>query len=77
MNMLNVSGSEIMNSVRDFFYYVFNEFAALWYWPVIVVGLMIIAFVIMLFLIWSSYENKILRSVNKINNYFLSKPFIT
>lgn len=77
MFLLNATGLEIMNSIRDFFSFVFSEFAGLWYWPIIVIGLMVLAFIVMLILIGSSYENRILKSVNKINTYFLSKPFIT
>ena len=77
MLLLNATGLEVMNSIRDFFSFIFSEFAALWYWPIIVVGLVVLAFLIMLILIGSSYENRILKSINKVNTYFLSKPFIT
>ena len=77
MFLLNVTGLEIMNNIRDFFGFVFKEFAGLWYWPIIIIGLMVLAFIVMLILIGSSYENRILKSINKINTYFLSKPFIT
>ena len=77
MSLLSATGAEIMNNVKSFFDFVFGEFSALWYWPIIVVGLVVLAFIIMLILIGASYENRILKSINKINTYFLSKPFIT
>ena len=40
-------------------------------------GLMLLAVIVMAFLTKFSYENRILKSVNKLNKYFLSKPFIT
>ena len=67
----------IIVSIRDFFQLVFVEFADLWFWPIIIVGLMVLAIFVMAFLVGFSYENRILKSVNKINSYFLTKPFIT
>lgn len=67
----------IMESVIDFIQLVFVEFADLWFWPAVTVGLMVLAVIVMSFLVGCSYENRILKSVNKINSYFLTKPFIT
>ena len=77
MFQLGATGSEIMTSVRDFFQLAFSELVNLWFWPIIFIGLMLFACIILFILIGTSYERRILKSVNKINNYFLSKPFIT
>ena len=77
MFLLGASGPSIMNDVRDFFQLVFTEFADLWFWSIVVIGFMILAIIVMSFLVGFSYENRILKSINKINSYFLSKPFIT
>jgi len=77
MFQLGATGEEIIVSIRDFFQLVFVEFADLWFWPIIIVGLMVLAIFVMAFLVGFSYENRILKSVNKINSYFLTKPFIT
>ncbi len=77
MYLLGFAGTEIMKSVRDFIQTIFVVFAGLWYWPVVFVGLMILAVVVLFTLVRKSYENKILKSVNKLNKYFLAKPFIT
>lgn len=71
------NGNDILNKVTSFIEEVFLDFATLWYWPVILIGLMLLATFVMAFLVGFSYENRILRSVNKINAYFLQKPFIT
>ncbi|MBQ3213757.1 MAG: hypothetical protein IJB10_01955 [Clostridia bacterium] len=77
MFQLGATAESIIESVRDFFDLVFLEFSALWFWPVVVLGLMLLAVIVMSFLVGFSYENRILKSVNKINSYFLTKPFIT
>lgn len=71
------TGNDILNKVTRFIEQVFIDFTTLWYWPVILIGLMLLATIVMAFLVGFSYENRILKSVNKINAYFLSKPFIT
>lgn len=68
---------EIMDQIRNFFSQVSIAFAELWFWPVVLLGLMILAVIFLAFLTKFSYENRILKSVNKLNKYFLSKPFIT
>ena len=68
---------DVIVSIRDFFQLVFVEIADLAFWPFIILGLMLASIAVMGVLIGLSYENKILRSVNKLNSYFLSKPFIT
>jgi len=77
MFLLASTGENILNAVRDFFQLVFVEFADLWVWPVVVIGLMLLAVLVMSFLVGFSYENRILKSINKINAYFLNKPYIT
>ncbi len=77
MNQFGATGAEIVDSVRIFFEKVSAVFVELWYWPVIFLGLMILSVVVMSFLVRFSYENRILKSVNKLNKYFLSKPYIT
>ena len=77
MFLLGASGQSIINDVRDFFQLVFTEFTDLWFWPVIIIGLLVLAIIVMAFLVGFSYENRILKSINKINSYFLAKPFIT
>ena len=77
MFQLGATAESIIESVRDFFDLVFLEFSALWFWPIVVLGLMLLAVLVMSFLVGFSYENRILKSVNKINSYFLTKPFIT
>ena len=77
MFQLAATGEDIIASVRDFFNLVFVEFADLWFWPIILIGLMLLAVLVMSVLVGCSYENRILKAVNKINAYFLSKPFIT
>lgn len=77
MNLLGLSGSEIVDSVRNFIVNLFVTLAQQWFWPAIFVGLMLLAVVVMTALIRGSYENKLLKSINKLNKYFLAKPFIT
>ena len=77
MFQLGATAESIIESVRDFFDLVFLEFSALWFWPIVILGLMFLAVLVMSFLVGFSYENRILKSVNKINSYFLTKPFIT
>lgn len=77
MNKLALAGADIVNSVREFFITVFDEFAGLWFWPAIFLGIMVLAVIVMSFLVKFSYENRILKSINKLNNYFVAKPFIT
>lgn len=69
--------AEVMDSIRSFFQQISAVFAELWFWPVVMIGLMLLAVIVMSFLVKYSYENRILKSVNKLNKYFLSKPFIT
>ena len=68
---------EVMDSIRNFFTQISTAFAELWFWPVVMLSLMLLAVIVMAFLTKFSYENRILKSVNKLNKYFLSKPFIT
>ncbi len=77
MNLLGLSGSEIVDSVRNFVVNLFVTLAQQWFWPAIFVGLMLLAVIVMVALIKGSYENKLLKSINKLNKYFLAKPFIT
>jgi len=77
MQNLCLTGAEIISKVKDFFWLAFSEFVSLWYWPIIIIGLMLVVSIVLFSLIGASYERRILKSVNKINNYFLSKPFIT
>lgn len=77
MNLLGLSGSEIVDSVRNFVVNLFVTLAQQWFWPAIFVGLMLLAVIVMVALIRGSYENKLLKSINKLNKYFLAKPFIT
>lgn len=77
MFQLGATAESIIESVRDFFDLVFLEFSALWFWPIVILGVMLLAVLVMSFLVGFSYENRILKSVNKINSYFLTKPFIT
>lgn len=77
MFLLGATGPTVMNDIRAFFNNVFVEFAELWFWPAVILGLLVLAIIVMIFLIKYSYENRILKSINKINSYFLSKPFIT
>ncbi len=77
MGSLAATGVEVVESVRSFFQKVSLVFVELWYWPIIFLGLMVLSIVVMSFLVKFSYENRILKSVNKLNKYFLSKPFIT
>lgn len=75
--MLGLGGSEIVDSVRNFVVNLFVTLAQQWFWAAIFVGLMLAAVVVMVALIRASYENKLLKSINKLNKYFLAKPFIT
>ena len=68
---------DVIVSMRDFFQLVFVEIADLPFWPFLMLGIMLCAIAVMGLLIGLSYENKILRSVNRLNSYFLAKPFIT
>lgn len=76
MNLLGAI-EDVIVSMRDFFQLVFVEIADLPFWPFLMLGLMLSAIAVMGVLIGLSYENKILRSVNRLNSYFLAKPFIT
>ena len=53
------------------------EFLGLQYLALIVLGLFFLAMLVMIMGIKSSYESKILKSIDKINKYFSKKPFIT
>ncbi len=75
--MLGISGVDIVEAVRNYVEKIVSVFVELWFWPVIFLGLMILAVIVLGTLVKKSYENKILKSVNKLNKYFLSKPFIT
>lgn len=77
MNLLGLSGSEIVDTVRNFVVNLFVSLAQQWFWPAIFVGLMLLAVLVMISLVKGSYENKLLKSINKLNKYFLAKPFIT
>ncbi|MBQ3047667.1 MAG: hypothetical protein IJD48_01475 [Clostridia bacterium] len=77
MFQLGASAEEIITKVINFFDETFVSLADLWYWPIIMVGLMLVAVLTMSILVGCSYENRILKAVNKINIYFLQKPFIT
>ena len=77
IQQLCASPNDILTDVMSFIEQVFLDFASLWYWPVILLGLMLLSIIVLAFLVRFSYENRILKSVNKINAYFLSKPFIT
>ena len=77
MYLLGATDNNAMSGVGEFFSKIFNEISALWYWPILLLSIMIAAIIVTGILIGLSYENKILKSINKINTYFLSKPFIT
>ena len=53
------------------------EFLGLQYLALIVLGLFFLAMLVMIMGIKSSYESKILKSIDKFNKYFSKKPFIT
>lgn len=72
-----MSPAEIVQSVRDFFSLLFADFSSLWWWPLVFLGIMVVLVIYMLFAIKFSYEKRILKSINKINNYFVYKPFIS
>lgn len=76
MNYLAFVGSEIITAMKDFFSEVGKEIAQLWFWPAIFIGVMILAIIAMILLVRFSYENRILKSVNRLNKYFLQKPYI-
>ncbi|NCB48270.1 MAG: hypothetical protein EOM55_01375 [Clostridia bacterium] len=76
MSQLAFVGSDLLTTVKDFFHEVGKEIAELWFWPAIFLGLMILAIITMIFLVRFSYENRILKSVNRLNKYFLAKPYI-
>ena len=75
MNFLRLGEANIFNQVSDFLNYVTTE-AGIFYWSIGVLALMIIAFVVLLILTRKSYEVTLLSCVEKLNRYFLSKPFI-
>ena len=47
------------------------------YFAAIILGLVLLAMIVMIMGIRSSYESKILRSIDRFNKYFAKKPFIT
>ena len=66
--------------VKDIFvnaFGLFLNFTNLWFWPIIFIGLMLIAIVVVARMIRGSYENRLLKSINRLNKYFLAKPYIT
>ena len=75
MNFLRLGEANIFNQVSDFLNYVTTE-AGIFYWSIGVLALMIIAFVVLLILTRKSYEVTLLSCVEKLNRYFLTKPFI-
>jgi len=76
MSQLAFVGADLITTVKDFFHEVGKELAELWFWPAIFIGFMIVAIIAMFFLVRFSYENRILKSVNRLNKYFLAKPYI-
>ena len=69
--------TDILKDVMSFIDALFTQIISLWFWPVVILGLMLLAVLVMSILVGCSYENRILKSINKINSYFLNKPFIT
>ncbi len=53
------------------------DFLGFQYLAIIILGLMLLAMLIMIMGIRSSYESKILKSIDRFNKYFSRKPFIT
>lgn len=53
------------------------DFLGFQYLAIIILGLMLLAMLIMIMGIRSSYESKILKSIDRFNKYFSKKPFIT
>lgn len=75
MNFFGLGEANVFDKVSDFFNLITSEMGIL-YWSIGVLSLMIIAFVVLLVLTKKSYEVSLLASVEKLNRYFLSKPFI-
>ena len=66
--------------VKDIFRRAFAfilDLVSQWYWPLIFVGLMILAIIVVARNVRNSYENRLLKSINRLNKYFLAKPYIT
>lgn len=76
MNFLRLGEANIFDKVSDFFNLITSEMGIL-YWSIGVLALMVVAFIVLLVLTKKSYEVTLLASVEKLNRYFLSKPFIT
>lgn len=76
MNFFGLGEANIFDKVSDFFNLITSEMGIL-YWSIGALALMIVAFVVLLVLTKKSYEVTLLASVEKLNRYFLSKPFIT
>ena len=69
MFQLGATAESIIDSVRDFFDLVFIEFSALWFWPVVLLGLMLLAMFVMSFLVGFSYEKPFLFNIKKCHCY--------
>lgn len=69
----------IGETVKDIFTRTFSfilTFVLQWYWPLVFIGLMLLSIVVVARIIRKSYENRLLKSINKLNKYFLAKPYI-
>ena len=74
MNLLGLSGSEIVDTVRNFVVNLFVSLAQQWFWPAIFVGLMLLAVLVMISLVKGSYENKLL-SISSMQSLIGKKRF--
>ena len=70
-------GQTIKKLFQDAYSQIFAGIVGQWFWPLIFIGIMILAVVTVFVLILRSYESRLSRAINKLNAYFLKNPYIT
>ena len=68
-------GEKVINVFRSIFSLLLS-FTDLWFWPLVFIGLMLLAIVVVAIVLRKSYEKNLLRSINKLNKYFITTPYI-
>lgn len=68
-------GEKVINVFRSIFSLLLS-FTDLWFWPLVFIGFMLLAIIVVAIVLRKSYEKKLLRSINKLNKYFISTPYI-
>ena len=72
---------DIGQTVKELFQNIYSQiFAGIvnqWYWPILFIGIMVLAVATIFVLIHNSYESRLSKAIRKLNAYFLKNPYIT